>query len=28
VAVIAPLAFFPIAKLLWLAIDLYIQPAH
>jgi uncharacterized protein (DUF983 family) len=27
-AVIAPLAFFPIAKLLWLAIDLYIQPAH
>ena len=25
-AVIAPLAFFPIAKLLWLAIDLYIQP--
>ena len=27
-AVIAPLAFFPIAKLLWLAIDLYIQPDH
>jgi uncharacterized protein (DUF983 family) len=27
-AVIAPLAFFPIAKLLWLAIDLYIQPHH
>lgn len=25
-AVIALLAFFPIAKLLWLAIDLYIQP--
>ena len=25
-AVIAPLAFFPIAKLLWLAIDLFIQP--
>lgn len=25
-AVIAPLAFFPVAKLLWLAIDLYIQP--
>ena len=27
-AVVAPLAFFPIAKLLWLAIDLYIQPDH
>lgn len=27
-AVIAPLAFYPIAKLLWLAIDLYIQPKH
>ena len=27
-AVIAPLAFFPISKLLWLAIDLYIQPDH
>jgi uncharacterized protein (DUF983 family) len=27
-AVIAPLAFFPIAKLLWLAVDLYIQPEH
>ena len=25
-AIVAPLAFFPIAKLLWLAIDLYIQP--
>ena len=25
-AVIAPLGFFPFAKLLWLAIDLYIQP--
>jgi uncharacterized protein (DUF983 family) len=25
-AVIAPLAFFPVAKLVWLAIDLYIQP--
>jgi len=27
-AIVAPLAFFPIAKLLWLAIDLYIQPKH
>ena len=27
-AVIAPFAFYPIAKLLWLAIDLYIQPEH
>jgi hypothetical protein len=27
-ALIAPLAFFPIAKLLWLAVDLYIQPEH
>ena len=25
-AVTTPFAFFPIAKLLWLAIDLYIQP--
>ena len=25
-AIVAPLAFFPLAKLLWLAIDLYIQP--
>lgn len=25
-AVITPLAFFPIAKLVWLAIDLYIRP--
>ena len=27
-AVLAPLAFFPIAKLLWLGIDLCIQPEH
>jgi uncharacterized protein (DUF983 family) len=27
-AVIAPLAFYPFAKLLWLAIDLFVQPHH
>jgi uncharacterized protein (DUF983 family) len=27
-AVLAPVAFYPFAKLLWLAIDLYIQPDH
>lgn len=27
-AVIGPLAFYPYSKLLWLAIDLYIQPHH
>lgn len=27
-AAIAPLAFYPVAKLLWLAVDLYIQPEN
>ena len=27
-AIIAPVAFYPFSKLLWLAIDLYIQPKH
>ena len=27
-AVIAPFAFYPFAKLLWLAIDLYIEPQN